>query len=95
MRTECQPPPPKRANRAKLTERARQARQASDGKTAAAQGKGMRTGADVLHWTGFDKTTVRASVKTQVGLGRWFGELYWKGTKAVRGRAFVAALVNG
>jgi hypothetical protein len=55
----------------------------------------MRTGADVLHWTGFDKTTVRASVKTQVGLGRWFGELYWKGTKAVRGRAFVAALVNG
>ncbi|GBF92012.1 ATP-binding cassette transporter [Raphidocelis subcapitata] len=29
------------------------------------KGKGMRTGADVLHWTGFDKTTVRASVKTQ------------------------------
>lgn len=29
------------------------------------KGKGMRTGADVLHWTGFDKTTIRASVKTQ------------------------------
>lgn len=29
----------------------------------------MRTGADVLHWTGFDKTTIRGSVKTQVGHG--------------------------
>jgi hypothetical protein len=31
------------------------------------QGKGMRTGADVLHWTGFDKTTIRASTMAQVG----------------------------
>jgi hypothetical protein len=26
----------------------------------------MRTGADVLHWTGFDKTTIRTSTMTQV-----------------------------
>lgn len=25
----------------------------------------MRTGADVLRWTGFDRTSVRASVRTQ------------------------------
>ena len=30
------------------------------------QGKGMRTGADVLHWTGFDKTTIRRSTAAQV-----------------------------
>ncbi|KAI8472919.1 MAG: P-loop containing nucleoside triphosphate hydrolase protein [Monoraphidium minutum] len=29
------------------------------------KGKGMRTGADVLHWTGFDKTTIGASTKAQ------------------------------
>jgi hypothetical protein len=30
------------------------------------QAKGMRNGADVLHWTGFDKTTIGSSTKAQV-----------------------------